>query len=52
VLTVVATAPDFAPAIARAYQAVGRISFEGMQYRQDIGAKAVQARPVTRSVNA
>jgi phosphoribosylamine--glycine ligase len=52
VLTVVATAPDYAQAIARAYQAVGRISFDGMQYRKDIGARAVQARPVTRSVNA
>jgi len=49
VLTVVATAPDYPHAIARAYQAVDRISFDGMQYRRDIGAKAVQA---TRSVNA
>jgi len=38
VLTVVATAPDYAHAIARAYQGVERISFDGMQYRRDIGA--------------
>jgi phosphoribosylamine--glycine ligase len=49
VLTVVATASDYTHAIARAYQAVDRIAFDGMQYRRDIGAKAVQA---TRSVNA
>jgi phosphoribosylamine--glycine ligase len=52
VLTVVATAPDYAHAIARAYEAVGRISFDGMQYRRDIGARAVQAPSATRSVNA
>jgi len=49
VLTVVAAAADYAHAIARAYEAVDRIAFDGMQYRRDIGAKAVQA---TRSVNA
>jgi phosphoribosylamine--glycine ligase len=49
VLTVVATAADYAHAIARAYEGVDRIAFDGMQYRRDIGAKAVQA---TRSVNA
>jgi phosphoribosylamine--glycine ligase len=42
VLTVVATAPDYAAAIARAYEAAGRISFEGMQFRRDIGAKALR----------
>ena len=40
VLTVVATAADYRSAIDRAYEAVGLISFEGMQYRRDIGAKA------------
>ena len=49
VLTVVATAPDYGRAIARAYDAVARISFEGMQYRRDIGAKALRS---MRSVNA
>ena len=39
VLTVVATGADYAAAIDRAYQAVDLISFEGMQYRRDIGAK-------------
>ena len=41
VLTVVATGADYASAIARAYEAVSLISFEGMQYRRDIGAKAL-----------
>jgi phosphoribosylamine-glycine ligase len=27
--------------VARAYEAVGKISFEGMQYRKDIGQKAL-----------
>ena len=41
VLTVVATAPSFAIAIARAYEAVSKVSFDGMQYRRDIGRKAL-----------
>jgi phosphoribosylamine--glycine ligase len=41
VLTVVATGPDYRAAIDRAYQAVSLISFEGMQYRRDIGRKAL-----------
>jgi phosphoribosylamine--glycine ligase len=41
VLTVVATAPGYAAAIARAYEAVSLISFDGMQYRRDIGRKAL-----------
>ena len=40
VLTVVATGADYRTAIDRAYEAVGLISFEGMQYRRDIGRKA------------
>jgi phosphoribosylamine--glycine ligase len=43
VLTVVGRGADFPSAIARAYAAVGLISFEGMQYRTDIGKKAVSA---------
>jgi phosphoribosylamine--glycine ligase len=43
VLTVVATAQDYARAIARAYDAVSLISFEGMQYRRDIGRKALNS---------
>jgi phosphoribosylamine--glycine ligase len=41
VLTVVATAPDYRTAIDRAYEAVSLISFDGMQYRRDIGRKAL-----------
>ena len=40
VLTVVGRGPAFETAIARAYDGVGRIHFDGMQYRRDIGAKA------------
>jgi phosphoribosylamine--glycine ligase len=29
-------------AVARAYQAVGKINFPGMQYRNDIGARAIR----------
>jgi phosphoribosylamine--glycine ligase len=41
VLTVVGRGPDYASAMVRAYEAVGRISFEGMHYRTDIGQKAI-----------
>ena len=41
VLTVVASGTDYRHAIDRAYEAVGKIQFDGMQYRKDIGAKAV-----------
>jgi phosphoribosylamine--glycine ligase len=41
VLTVVATAPSFEIAMARAYEAVSKITFDGMQYRRDIGRKAI-----------
>jgi phosphoribosylamine--glycine ligase len=41
VLTVMATAPSFAIAIARAYEAASKITFAGMQYRRDIGRKAL-----------
>jgi len=43
VLTIVATGADFGEARERAYEAVARISFEGMQYRRDIGLKALQS---------
>jgi phosphoribosylamine--glycine ligase len=42
VLTVVATAPTFEIAIARAYEAASKIKFDGMQYRRDIGRKALE----------
>jgi len=41
VLTVMATAPSFQVAIARAYEAASKIRFDGMQYRRDIGRKAI-----------
>jgi len=41
VLTVTATAPSFEVAIARAYEAASKIKFDGMQYRRDIGRKAI-----------
>jgi phosphoribosylamine--glycine ligase len=41
VLTVVASGSDYRTAIDRAYRGVGKISFDGMHYRKDIGAKAL-----------
>src|SRR5471030_503437 len=41
VLTVVGRGTDYAEAIARAYEGVAEISFDGMQYRHDIGRKAL-----------
>ena len=41
VLTVMATGPSYQTAIDRAYQAVNKIKFDGMQYRRDIGKKAL-----------
>ena len=41
VMTVVATAPSYELAIARAYEGVSLISFSGMHYRRDIGRKAL-----------
>jgi phosphoribosylamine--glycine ligase len=43
VLTVVGTGKDYAAATSRAYAAVDKISFDGMQYRRDIAAKATVA---------
>jgi phosphoribosylamine--glycine ligase len=44
VLTVVGRADSYEQAIARAYEGVSRISFDGMQYRTDIGRKALGSR--------
>jgi phosphoribosylamine--glycine ligase len=41
VLTVVGRGADFGEAIARAYAGVQPIRFDGMQYRRDIGKKAL-----------
>ncbi len=42
VMGVTATAEDLPSAIQRAYAGVGKLQFEGMQYRKDIGAKAMR----------
>ena len=41
VLGITATGSNLESAVARVYEAVGKISFEGMQYRKDIGQKAL-----------
>lgn len=41
VLGVTASGPDLPSAIARTYQAVEKIHFEGMHYRRDIGRKGL-----------
>ena len=47
VLNVTALAPDFATAIARAYEAVDRIAFEGAFSRRDIAQRALADTPAT-----
>jgi phosphoribosylamine---glycine ligase len=42
VMGVTATAEDLPSAVSRAYAGVGKLQFDGMQYRKDIGAKAVR----------
>ncbi|HET9742715.1 MAG TPA: phosphoribosylamine--glycine ligase [Terriglobales bacterium] len=42
VLGVTASGPNLAAAAARAYDAVAKIRFEGMQFRRDIARKAVE----------
>jgi phosphoribosylamine--glycine ligase len=41
VLTVVATGPSYETAITRAYAAAAEIQFDGVQYRRDIGRRAL-----------
>ena len=43
VLGVSARAPDLSTAVKGAYDAVGKIGFEGMHYRKDIAARALKA---------
>ncbi|UCF77670.1 MAG: phosphoribosylamine--glycine ligase [Candidatus Eiseniibacteriota bacterium] len=43
VLAVVGTESSLSGAIARAYEGLGRIEFEGMFYRRDIGARGLRA---------
>jgi len=45
VLTIVGRGSGYAEAISRAYDGVNAIAFEGMQYRRDIGRKALAANP-------
>jgi phosphoribosylamine-glycine ligase len=46
VLTVVGRGPSFETAMSRAYAAVEAIHFDGMQFRRDIGQKALT--PITQ----
>jgi phosphoribosylamine--glycine ligase len=43
VLTVVGEGQDYRQAVSRAYEAAGRIAFDGRFMRSDIGKKAIQA---------
>ena len=43
VLTITAVAPSFRSALATAYAAVEEVTFEGRQFRHDIGGRAVKA---------
>jgi len=43
VLNVVGVADTLQEARDRAYEACGKISFDGMHYRKDIGARALKA---------
>jgi phosphoribosylamine--glycine ligase len=45
VLGVTAAAPSLEEALARAYQAMAEIHFEGMYYRRDIGHRALRRKP-------
>ncbi len=42
VLTITAQAPDLSTALDKAYAELAKISFEGMQYRRDIGHRALR----------
>ncbi len=46
VLAVSAAAPDLRTALDKAYAELAKISFEGMQYRRDIGHRALRHEPV------
>jgi phosphoribosylamine--glycine ligase len=45
VLGVTAAAPTLEEALARAYQAMAEIQFEGIYYRHDIGHRALRRKP-------
>jgi phosphoribosylamine---glycine ligase len=52
VLGVTAAGSTLAEALARAYEAAGKISFEGAHYRRDIGATAEAGAASTTSRSA
>jgi phosphoribosylamine--glycine ligase len=49
VLGVTAAADSLSEALARAYQAMAEIHFEGMYYRRDIGHRALKQKQVSKS---
>ena len=49
VLGVTALGANLESAIARAYEAIGKIQFDGMQYRRDIGSRALARLHRTKS---
>ncbi|HKE83290.1 MAG TPA: phosphoribosylamine--glycine ligase [Vicinamibacterales bacterium] len=52
VLTVVGRGPTFERAIETAYHAASHIHFDGMQFRHDIGRKALEADHGTKQIGA
>jgi phosphoribosylamine--glycine ligase len=44
VLGVTARSASLEEALARAYEAIGHVRFDGMQYRRDIGQRALARR--------
>jgi len=46
VLAISAAAPDLQTALDKAYAELAKISFEGMQFRRDIGYRALRQEPV------
>ncbi|MEJ2007341.1 MAG: phosphoribosylamine--glycine ligase, partial [Acidobacteriota bacterium] len=51
VLGVTATAEDLPSAIEKAYAAVGKVHFDGMHYRRDIGAKGLRRLKMKREIH-
>ena len=47
VLNIVSAAPDLESALKKAYDTIGGIQFDGMTYRKDIGARALNKPAVT-----
>jgi len=51
VLGVTAAADSLGEALARAYQAIAEITFDGMYYRRDIGHRALKQKQVSKSAS-